>query len=121
MCFEKYSTININGKGYGGSTSIAKTSNILIVEVKNELRPAKIHYFATVSALINSLPKNHVLVYLSCYKHHLEKEICGNPFTVWESDFFEPSQFVQVESKTVCLVEKLNDAYRNVLFVSTYD
>ena len=36
-----------------------------MVEVNNELCPAKIHYFATVSAVINSLPKNHVLVYLS--------------------------------------------------------
>jgi len=82
--FEKYSTININGKAYGGSTSRAKTSSIVIVQVNNELRPAKIHYFATVSAVINSLPKNHVLVYLSCYKHHPDKDICGKPVTVWE-------------------------------------
>jgi len=74
LVFEKYSTININGMVYGGSTSRAKTSSIVMVEVNNELRPAKIHYFVTVSALINSLPKNHVLVYLSCYKHHPDKE-----------------------------------------------
>jgi len=31
--FKKYSTININGKVYGGSTSRAKTSSIVIVSV----------------------------------------------------------------------------------------
>lgn len=122
--FKKYSTININGKIYGGSTSRAKTSSIVIVQINDELRPAKIHFFATVSALIGSESKNHALVYLSCYKHHPDKDICGKPVTVWESEFFEPSQFVQlgaIKSRTVSLIDKLNDAYGNVLFVSPYD
>ena len=122
--YQKYSTITINGKVYGGCTSRAKTSSIVMIEINNETRPAKIYFFAKVAAVIECLPKTHTLVYLSCYKHHTDKEKCGKPVTIWESDFFEPSQFLDVSAikfRTASLVEKLNDEYGNVLFVSPYD
>ena len=122
--YQKYSTININGKVYGSCTSRAKNSSIVIVEISNETRPAKIHFFAKIAASLDSLPKSHVLVNASCFKHHPDKDKCGKPVTIWESDFFESSQFLllsAIKSRTVSLVDKLNDAYGNVLFVSPYD
>ena len=47
----------------------------------------------------------------------------GKPATVWEHDSFELCNFIPIEksnSRTVSLVDNLDDVFGNVLFVSPY-
>ena len=63
----------------------------------------------------------HSLVRLCWFKEHVKKDVCGKPVTVWEHDIFETHNFRQIshiKAKTVSLVEKLDDTYDTVLFVS---
>ena len=73
--------------------------------------------------VVDNVSQFHILVYLSCFKYHQEKDLCGKPVTIWDCDFFEPSQYVSIENiecRTVSLIDKLNDGYGNVLFISPY-
>ncbi len=52
------------------------------------------------------------------------KDVCGKPVTVWECDLFDLSSFLLVQNikcRTVSLVDKLDDVYGNVLFISPYE
>ena len=124
--YRKYSTINIKGKTYGSFTSRSKNASIVLVNMNEEAhdQPAKLHFFAKIAVILNSVSQFHILAYLSFFKHHPEKEYCGKPVTIWDCDSFERSQFVSIQNikcRTVSLIDKLNDVYGNVLFISPYE
>ena len=122
--YYKYSTINIKGKTYGSFTSRSKNASIVFIYINKETRPAKIHFFAKIAVVVDGISYFHILAYLSCFKDHPEKEYCGKPVTIWDCDLFEPSQFVPIQSikcRTVSLIDKFNDVYGNILFVSPYE
>ena len=121
--YYKYSTINIKGKTYRSFISRSKNASIVFICINEETRPAKIHFFAKIAVVVNNVSHFHILAYLSCFKHHPEKEYCGKPVTIWDCDLFEPSQFVPIQSikcRTVSLIDRFNDVYGNVLYVSPY-
>ena len=121
--YRKYSTVMKGGKAFGNFKSRSKSSSIILAELNGESRPARINYFARVSTLIDGAPDIHILVCLSWYKNHAQKLACGKPVTVWEHDLFELCNFIPIEhikSRTVSLVDKLDDLSGNVLFVSPY-
>ena len=61
-----------------------KCTSIIIAQVDSEDRPARIEYFAKVSTVINETPSCITTVSLSCFKNRHDKDICGNPVTIWE-------------------------------------
>ena len=122
----KYSTAVIRGKVYGSYKSRSKNSSIAVVELNGEVCPARINFFARVSALIDDTPVVHLLVCLSWFMHHVQKDVCGKPVTIWEHNIFEHElcSFLPVQHikcRTVTLVDKLDDTFGNVLFVSPYE
>ena len=122
--YYKYSTINIKGKTYGSFISRSKNASIVFISINEETRPAKIHFFAKIAVVVDIVSHFDILAYLSCFKHHPEKEYCGKPVTIWDCDLFEPSQFVPIQSikcRTVSLIDRFNDVYGNVLYVSPYE
>ena len=58
------------------------------------------------------------------FKRHLMADTYGSPISIWECDIFDlpdvssivPIQFIR--SRTVSLIDKLDDTYGTVLFVS---
>jgi len=120
------STPLIRGKVYGSYKCRSKNSSIAVVELNGEVRPARINFFARVSALIDDTPVVHLLVCLSWFMHHVQKDVCGKPVTIWEHNIFEHElcNFLPVQHikcRTVTLVDKLDDTFGNVLFVSPYE
>ena len=121
--YRKYSTVVKGGKAFGNFKSRSKNSSIIFAELNGESRPARINYFAKVSTFIDGTSDIHILVCLSWYKNHAQKMACGKPVTVWEHDSFELCNFIpiaQIKSRAVSLVDKLDDVFGNVLFVSPY-
>ena len=122
--YRKYATINIKGKTYGSFTSRSKNASFVFVNINAETRPAKIHFFAKVAVVLKNVSDFHILAYISCFRYHPEKDFCGKPVTIWDCDLFEPSQYISIKSiksRTVSLIDKLDDTYGNVLFVSPYE
>ena len=122
--YSRYATINIEGKTFGSYKSRSKNSSIIIAELCDQYRPARINYFAKVSLLVDRAHCSHILAYVNWFKHHTQKDVCGKPVTVWECDLFDLSSFLLVQNikcRTVSLVDKLDDVYGNVLFISPYE
>ena len=64
------------------------------------------------------------MAYFDWFAKNPHQSVCGKPVTVWEHDTFETSTFLPgsfIKCRTVSLVDKLNDDYGNVLFVSRYE
>ena len=53
--YYKYSTINIKGKTYGSFTSRSKNASIIFICINKETRPAKIHFFAKIAVVVDSI------------------------------------------------------------------
>ena len=122
--YSKYSIIGMGGKVYGSYKSRSQTSSVILAENNGETRPARINYFARVSTLVEETYYSHIVLCLSWFKGHAQKNLCGKPVTIWEHDLFDMCNFLPVQQilcRTVTLVDKLDDVYGNVLFVSPYD
>ena len=122
--YTRYTVATIRGNIFGSYKSRSKNSSIVIAAYGGDFRPARINYFAKVSVSDNGVAHSHIVVSLSWFKQHIKKDICGKPVTVWEHDLFDFNGFSFVQSikcKTVSLVDKLDDIYGNVLFVSPYE
>ena len=67
---------------------------------------------------------SHILFSAMWFKQHPMADSYGSPISIWECDIFDipevsyiiPIQFIRC--RTVSLVDKLNDTYGTVLFVS---
>ena len=121
--YTKYSTIRIKGTVYGSHKSRVKNTSIVIGQLHSESRPARIEYFAKVTAVIDGTSVSVMMVCLSWFKSRPDKDVCGKPVTVWECDVFDTctiSPISIIESRTVSLVDKLSDVAGSVLFVSPY-
>ena len=121
--YAKYSTLRVKGVVYGSCKSRAKNTSIVIAELEGETRPARIECFAKVSTVIDGTTTTIIMVYLSFFKSHSEKDVCGKPVTIWEYDLFDLCTVLQInviKCRTVSLIDKLNDTTGNVLFVSPY-
>ena len=117
--------ININMQSYQERyMEVSKNASTILAKLNGEVRPARINYFAKVTIMLNDSPMVHVLISVSWFMHHINKDVCGKPVTVWEHDLFDLYSFIRVEDiecRTVSLVDKLDDTYGNVLFVSPYE
>lgn len=54
----------------------------------------------------------------------MKKNACGKPVTVWEHNLYDTTDFLLatcIKSRTVSLIDKLDDNYGTVLFVSPYN
>lgn len=129
--FKKYLSIIMHGKQLGSYKSRSSHSSIVMVNcsnvfinpgvlLANELRPARINYFASVSIKINSEDQPTVIASVSWFQQHPLKNSCGKPLTVWESNTFEtnictliPIQFIG--SRTVSIIDTVG--YSNGLIV----
>ena len=121
--FTKYSTIKIKGTVYGSHNSRAKNTSIVMAQLHNELRPARVEYFAKVTTVVDETSVSLMMVCMSWFKSHPDRDICGKPVTLWECDIFDTctiSPIDTIESRTVSLVDKLCDTSSNMLFVSPY-
>ena len=121
--YSKYSIIGMGGKVYGSHKSRSNSSSIILAELNAETRPARINYFAKVSTLVDGTHHNHIVVCLSWFKCHVQKNLCGKPVTIWEHNLFDLCNFLPVQNivcRTVSLVDKLDNVFGNVLFVSPY-
>lgn len=58
----RYMTVTINNQIYGSYKSRAKSSSIILAKLNNEIRPARINYFAKHNAIVKGISKTHVLV-----------------------------------------------------------
>lgn len=123
LTYKQYSWITVNGKTLGSFKSRSKSSSIVLAEYDDEVRPGRINFFAVVSVFSNGNLHNPTLACLSWFKHHEQKDACGKPVTIWEHNLFDSSSFLflnAVKCRTVSLVDKLDDTYGKVLFVSPY-
>ena len=121
--YTKYSTIRIKGTVYGSHKSRVKNTSIVIGQLHSESHPARIEYFAKVTAVIDGTSVSVMMVCLSWFKSRPDKDVCGKPVTIWECDVFDTctiSPISIIESRTVSLVDKLSDVAGSVLFVSPY-
>ena len=143
--YHKYSMATINGKVFGGYTTHSNSSSIVCIKWNlqlfgkdlqipaencihqdTEIRPARINYFAKHALVVNGTVKTHLWVSLSWFKHLPEsiRNVCGKPVTLWDHTTFEQSgihsliPFQFIHSRTITLVDKLNDDIGCVLFVS---
>ena len=111
------------GKAFANFKSRSKNSSNILAEINDESRQARINYSAKVSTLIDGISDTPGVVCLSWFKSHVQKMVCGKPVTVWEHDLFELCNFIPIKktnSRTVSLVDELDDVFSNVLFVSRY-
>ena len=119
-------TLTINGQLFGSYKSRSKSSSIILAKLNEEIRPARINFFARHNAIIDGTSITHVLVSLSWFQRHRNNHCLGKPVTVWEYDLFcDPGifSFLPVQfiiSKTVSLIDKLDGHSGKVLFVSPY-
>ena len=124
--FYKYMTLTINGQLFCSYKSRSKSSSIILAKLNEEIRPARINFFARHNAIIDGTSITHVLVSLSWFQRHRNNHCLGKPVTVWEYDLFcDPGifSFLPVQfiiSKTVSLIDKLDEHSGKVLFVSPY-
>ena len=122
--FRKYCTLELRGKVYGSYRSRSKNSSIVFADLQGETRPARINFFANVALTVDGIYSQAILVSLSWFKNHPQKNECGKPVTIWECDLFDECNFLPVDKilgRTITLVDKLNDTIGNVLFVSPYE
>lgn len=64
---------------------------------------------------------SHVLAHISVFKEHVLKHACGEPVTIWEHDLFDSFKFLTLEklhSRTVTLVDRFDNTFVTVLYVS---
>ena len=119
--FKKYYSINVYGKQLGSCRSRSSHSSVVMIKWNNflfnpstpiddELRPARINYFASFYVKVDNEDRPNVIVSVSWFRQHPLKNSCGKPLTVWENDIFEtsictliPIQFVN--GRTVSLVD----------------
>ena len=86
----------------GSDKSSSHNSSIVMLECRSDLfgqdrettlrekyRPSKINFFAKHSAVINDKAMEHLLISVDWFKYHSEKNACGKPVTIWQSDIFE--------------------------------
>lgn len=135
----KYREVTLNGKTIGSFHSRSKNSSIVmcswkpflassyehtqIVEQESEQRPARIDYFMKHTVRIESKTFTHVLFSASWFKSHPKRNSFGPPISVWECDIFDlsllssiiPIQFIS--SRTVSLVDTLDDSFGKAIFV----
>ena len=115
--------ITLQGNVLGSYKSRSKNSSIIYAEYNGELRPARINYFAKVAVTVTGTIHNHILASLSWFKSHIKKDTCGKPVTVWEHDLFDLTNFVlatTIKYRSISLIDKLDNIYGTVLFVSPY-
>lgn len=143
--FFRYSSIKVRGKLLGCHESRSASSSIVIVSWDCKLfgapvaeastlsefelaqdnleRPARINFFAKHSITVCGRTLTHMLVSLSWFKYHPQKNSCGKPASLWCCDIFEPAglhsyipvQFVR--SRTISLVENIREGLESVLIV----
>ena len=119
--FKKYYSLSIYGKQLGSYRSRSSHSSVVMVKWSNflfnpntpiadELRPARINYFASFYIKVNNENQANVIVSVSWFQQHPLKNSYGKPLTVWENDIFEtnicsliPIQFIN--GRTVSLVD----------------
>lgn len=89
-----YASYSMVSRVFGSYKSRSKHSSIVFAELNNELRPARINYFAKITAFIDEVLCSHILVCLSWFKHHTLKDACGKPVTIWEYNLFDSTTFV---------------------------
>lgn len=100
--------------------SRGKGSSIVLAELNALICPAQINYFGKLSFGVNEESHSCVVVSVSWFVNHLDKDVCGKPTTVWKN-LFQCTGYInpeRIKSKTITLVDKLNDSTGNVLFVS---
>ena len=76
-----------------------------------ETLPARINYFAKVSAVIDGTPTIQFMVCLSWFKHHVHKDVCGKPVTIWECDLCSIVPVDTIKCRTISLVDKFNNIF----------
>ena len=82
--------------------------------------PAQINYFGKLSFGVNEESHSCVVVSVNWFVNHPDKDVCGKSTTVWDN-LFQCTGYIYpecIKSKTITLVDKLNDSTGNVLFVS---
>ena len=80
--------------------------------IAEELRPARINYFAFFYIKINNEDQPNVIASVSWFQQHPLKHSCGKPLTIWENEIFETSNctLIPIEfinTRTVTLVDKV--------------
>ena len=122
--YSKYSMIEIGGNVYGSHKSRSKNSSVVLARLNGDTRPARIEYISKVSVSVDDDQHSHIVVCLCWFKCHVQKNKCGKPVTVWEHNLFDLCNFLPVQQivcRTVTLIDKLDDVFGNVLFVSPYN
>ena len=116
----QYLTTKLNNKVYGSFKSRARNTNIILAQFNNEIRPARINFFAKHNTVINGVTITHLLVSLNWFERHHEQFKLGKPVTVWHYDLFcDAGAFNFIRNRTVSLVDKLDSVNGSVL-VSPY-
>lgn len=138
--FIKYKMISLNSKTVGSHNSRCRSSSILMClwhpvfcdwdyvppapcECVNQ-RPARINYFAKHTVSVQGVCYSHLLFSALWFKRHSMADAYGSPVSIWECDIFDlpavsyiiPIQFVRC--RTISLIDKLDDTYGTVLFIS---
>lgn len=141
--YMKYKEVTFNGKLIGSHKSrsnnsslvmcvweplLSSTYNVLTTHSQpvahaQEERPARINFLAKHTIHIHHESFTHVLFSASWFKRHPKRLSFGSPISVWECDIFDlsfissliPIQFIK--SRTVSLVDSLDDTSGHVLFV----
>ena len=132
--FRKYKTIKVNDTQLGCHKSRSTSSSIVLAKWDHllyaipysvdrfEHRPIKINYFAAHVFEIDGQNRSQILVSVSWYKKHKDKDCFGKPITIWECDLFETSCFdliplAYVICRTVSLVDVLDTTGSNALII----
>ena len=129
--FKKYTYVSLYDKTIGGANSRSRSTSIVMAHWNEcffgpnsgseENRPVKIDYFAEHTIVLNGGYLTHALVYASWFKYRPNKDVYGEPVTVWECDTFElpgihsiiPVQLIK--GRTISLIDKIHD--ESMLFV----
>ena len=106
-CFLKYSTMQISGKGFCPCLQSSSRHFIAIADWKIDLfgqppsqltqphcpyeniRPVKIHYFASISYSISEDPQTLIFGVVSWFAPHPSRCLLGQPAQVWCKSLFE--------------------------------
>lgn len=126
--YRKYQTEHINNTVLGCHKSRSASSSIVLAQWHHDLhgmhtsqssnavehRPVRINYFARHMLSVDGVNKDHILVSVSWFKKHRDRDCFGKPITVWECDIFETTGFcfIPIEyiiCRTVSLVDVINN------------
>lgn len=123
----KYKEVTLNGKVIGAYNSRSKNSSVVMCtwdpvlsltynasQVQEE-RPARVNYFAKHTVCVEEKRFTHLLFSAAWFKHHPKQLSCGSPISVWQCDIFDLSPVSK--SRTVSLVDVLDNTYGQALFV----